>query len=219
MTEQDLHQIIEEQAAEQKALMFQKYQQEAEQCVIDGARSRKKRKLNAIRWGSCIAAFALIVICLSVVLPITLNNNNVVFRYCYTDLHLTSCDYDIKTYSHNNDATILYPDWYNHETQTSAAYSPTNSEQMVFVQEKGIISNTEIRATLCVMKKNIQVDIYDAYDEPHFSLTLNNGVAANYNVLPNGITLKFEYDGYKYYFDFTNTTNINNVTPLLESMF
>lgn len=219
MTEQDLHQIIEEQAAEQKALMFQKYQQEAEQCVIDGARSRKKRKLNAIRWGSCIAAFALIVICLSVVLPITLNNNNVVYRYCYVDLNFTKCEYDIKTYSHNNDDAILYPNWYENETQTFLVYSNTNAEQVVFVQEKGMFSANGISAILSIMKQNIQVDVFDDYDEPHSNLTLNNGVAVNYNILKNTIKLKFEYDGYKYYFDFTNTTNINDVTPLLESMF
>lgn len=219
MAEQDLHQIIEEQAAEQKALMFQKYQQEAERCVIDCARSRKKRKLNAIRWGSCIAAFALIVICLSVVLPITLTDDNVVHRYYYTDLRLTSCNYDIKAYSHNNDNKILYPDWYVNETQTSVAYSTTDADKIVYIQEETILSNGEIKATLCVMKKNIQVDIFDAYDEPHFSLTLNNGAAVNYNILDSNIKLKFEYDGYKYYFDFTNTTNINDITPLLESMF
>ena len=218
MTEQDLHQIIEEQAAEQKALMFQKYQQEAEQCVVDGARSRQKRKANVIRWSSCIAAFALIVICLSVVLPIMLNNEHIE-RYYYSDLQLTPCVYNIKTYSENNDNKILYPNWYDNETQTFWAYSHTNAEQVVFVQEKGIISDTEIRATICVLKKNIQVDVFDDYDEPHSNLTLNNEVAVNYNILKNTIKLKFEYDGYKYYFDFTNTTNINDVTPLLESMF
>ena len=219
MTEQDLHQIIEEQAAEQKALMFQKYQQEAEQCIIDCAHSRKKRKLNAIRWGSCIAAFALIVICVSVVLPLTLTDENVVHRYYYTDLRLTSCDYDIKAYSHNNDNKILYPDWYDYKTHDRLAYSPNDADKIVYMQEETTLSAGEIKATLCVMKKNIQVDIFDDYDEPHFSLTLNNGVAVNYNILKNTIKLKFEYDGYKYYFDFTNTTNINDVTPLLESMF
>lgn len=219
MTEQDLHQIIEEQAAEQKALMFQKYQQEAEQCVIEGARSRKKRKLNAIRWGSCVAVFALIVICLSVVLPITLNNDNIIYRYCYTDLHLKAYEYNLKTYSHNNGDKILIPDWYNNKTLTYLVCSPTDEDNIVFLQEEILKSNSEIKATIFIMKKNIQVDSFDTYENAPYNLELSNGVTAKYQISTNGITLKFEYDGYKYYFDFIDTTNINDVTPLLESMF
>lgn len=218
MTEQDLHQIIEEQAAEQKALMFQKYQQEAEQCVIEGARSRKKRKLNAIRWGSCIAAFALIVICLSVVLPITLDNDNI-DKYCYTNLSLTKSDYNLKTYSSDNSNKILYPNWYDYKTTTFLLCSPADIDKIVFIREETTLSDIGINVTLCVMKKNIQVDIFDTYENAPYNLELSNGVTAKYQISTDSITLKFEYDGYKYYFDFTNTTNINDVTPLLKSMF
>ena len=69
------------------------------------------------------------------------------------------------------------------------------------------------------MKRNIEIDSFDVYENATATLTLKNDVTINYQITMERTKVKFEYNGYKYYLNFVDTGDIDIVQETIESMF
>ena len=70
-----------------------------------------------------------------------------------------------------------------------------------------------------VMKNNISVDSFDFYEEDQTEYICSNGVKVYCSIKLTEIQANFEYNGYKYYLNFTNCADEEFFHQTLESMF
>ena len=223
MTDREIHQLIEEEHAEQKARIYERIHEDAERIITQNAQQRQRRKRLIIKYCS-VAAVLLVVLCLSVILPIVLNtngNNGGVLKYDNTQIVYSISAENIKEYANKNNVNILFVDWYdNADGCETIKYCDAEDESvLVYISERLVNGDTGKAVLLSVMQNKIVVTTFDSYEEAKESYNLYNGTAVYYIVSFSGIKAHFEYNGYKYYLEFTNSTDLEFVKETIESMF
>lgn len=220
MTEKEVHQLIEEKASQRKARIYEQIREEAERSVIEGAKARQRRKRLYTRLCPAIAAVFIVVVCLAVVLPTVLTNDeSTIHRYDSAELSFMDTDFTLKEYALQHDSKILYFDWYEEFCKTSIYTLLSNPQNIICVQEQITNPESGMTVTISVMKRNIEIESFDDFINATSTLTLQNGVTINYQANMNNAKVKFEYNGYKYYLYFGDKGNIDIVQETIESMF
>lgn len=221
MTDREIHQLIEEEHAEQKARIYERIHEDAERIIIQKAQQRQRRKRLTIKYCS-VAVVLLVVLCLSVILPIVLNNdgNNILLYDDAQTVSLTS-EYTVKEYGMQHKESILYVDWYDNADgcETIKYCNAEDESVLVYISERLVNGDNGKAVLLSVMQNKIVVTTFDSYEEAKESYNLYNGTAVYYIVSFSGIKAHFEYNGYKYYLEFTNSTDLEFVKETIESMF
>lgn len=221
MTEKEVHQLVEEKASQRKARLYEQIRKDAERSVVEGAKARQRRKRLYVRLCPAIAAVFVVAICLAVVLPIVLpNDESTINRYDSAETILAPADFTLKQFSiDQQDSQILYLDWYGDFCETSKYTLLSDLQNIVCVQEQITNPESGVTVTISVMKSNIEIESFDAYENITPTLTLKNGVTINYQITMERTKVKFEYNGYKYYLNFLDTSDIDIVQETIESMF
>ncbi len=218
MTEKDVHQLIEEQTPELKKLVYEHIREDAERSVTEGAKRRQRRKRLAVRLCSVAAAFVLVAVCLSVVLPIVLNNDSVV-RYSDADITYLSAEFTLKEYSQQHGSEILYLDWYEDIHDAIKGCDSSDLNKIVHIQENLIDPQTGRVVAVNVISHNVIIDKFSSYDTGVFETTLSNNIVLSYRSKLNQTMVKFEYGNYKYYIEFKDTSDMDYIRETIESMF
>ena len=218
MEQNDLHQLIEQQATEQKKTLYAKYGEEAKRCVEENAKARQRRKRLAIHISALAASFLVVAICLTVILTVVTNNNGNVIQYDGDDIKTRQVTTTLKEYSEKQTNKILYLDWYNTVTVFETLEGYDSEDKVIYIREKFFLS-AENTVTLVVMNSIYEVDTFEKYNSLNESYELSNGVTLTYSIKDNNIEAKFEYEGYKYFLSFCGTTDTEYVKTTVESMF
>ena len=205
MEQNDLHQLIEQQAAEQKKTLYAKYGEEAKRCVEENAKARQRRKRMAIHISALAASFLVVAICLTVILTVVTNNNGNVIQYDGDDIKTRQVTTTLKEYSEKQTNKILYLDWYNTVTVFETLEGYDSEDKVIYIREKFF--------------SIYEVDTFEKYNSLNESYELSNGVTLTYSIKDNNIEAKFEYEGYKYFLSFCGTTDTEYVKTTVESMF
>lgn len=220
MTEKEVHQLIEEKASQRKARIYEQIREETERSVIEGVKARQRRKHLYAKLCPAIAAVFVVAICLAVVLPIVLTNDeSTIHRYDSAEISYMDADFTLKEYAEQTDLNILYFDWYESFCQTFKYTALSDPQNVICVQEQITNPESGITVNISVMKHNIEIESFDNFVNSTLSLTLQNHVVINYQANIDNTKVKFEYNGYKYYLNFVDTGDINIVQETIESMF
>ena len=218
MEQNDLHQLIEQQAAEQKKTLYAKYGEEAKRCVEENAKARQRRKRMAIHISALAASFLVVAICLTVILTVVTNNNGNVIQYDGNDIKTRQTATTLKEYGEIQTDKILYLDWYNTVPVFETIEAYDSNDKVIYIRERFFVS-TENTVTLVVMKNIYEVNSFERYNSLSDNCELSNGVTLTYSIKNNDIEAKFEYEGYKYFLNFCGTTDAEYVKTTVESMF
>ncbi len=217
MEQNDLHQLIEQQAAEQKKTLYAKYGEEAKRCVEENAKARQRRKRMAIHISALAASFLVVAICLTVILTVVSNSDDII-RYSDGEIKTRQTATTLKEYGEKQTDKILYLDWYNTVAVFETLEGYDSNDTVIYIRERFSIT-TERSVTLVVMNNIYEVNSFERYNSLNESFELSNGVTLTYSIKDNNIEAKFEYEGYKYFLSFCGTTDAEYVKTTVESMF
>ena len=220
MTDKEIHQLIEDSHSEDKAFWHDQVRARVDEAVALQQRKRRRRTLFVRRYVPLIAV-VLVVVCLSVVLPLTLNAGEGVIRFTIQDTVSQESDITLKEFALQNNLPLLCIDWYDnaYERITKIFYEKEHPSKLVYIFEDITDNETGCKVIYFVMKNNVSVDIFDSYDENQMEYTCSNGVKVYCAIKMKEIHARFEYKGYKYYLNFTNCADEEFFHQTLESMF
>lgn len=218
MTDKEIHQLIEDSHSEDKTLWHDQVRARVDEAVALQQRKRRRRTFFVRRYVPLIAV-VLVVVCLSVVLPLTLQSQDHYIKYTNNDIVSQLSTETIKEFAHNNNLPILYLDWYDiaEDCSTTKVVEKNNPSNLIYLTETMI--NGGYKVIYSVMKNNISVDSFDSYEEDQTEYICSNGVKVYCSIKLTEIQANFEYNGYKYYLNFTNCADEEFFHQTLESMF
>lgn len=218
MTDKEIHQLIEDSHSEDKALWHDQVRARVDEAVALQQRKRQRRTLFVRRFVPLIAV-VLVVVCLSVVLPLTLQSQDNYIKYTNNDIVSQLSTETIKEFAHNNNLPILYLDWYDiaEDCSTTKVVEKNNPSNLIYLTETMILGGYKV--IYSVMRNNISVDTFDFYDGDKTEYSCSNGVKVECTINLSEIFANFEYNGYKYYLDFRNCSDEEFFHQTLESMF
>lgn len=220
MTDKEIHQLIEDSHSEDKALWHDQVRARVDEAVALQQRKRRRRTLFVRRYVPLIAV-VLVVVCLSVVLPLTLRTGDDVVRFSNQETVSQESDITLKEFALQNNLPLLCIDWYDnaYERITKIFYEKEHPSKLVYVCENVTDNYTGYTVIYSVMQSNISVDTFDSYDVYTKEYVCSNGVKVKCTINLSEIFANFEYNGYKYYLDFRNCSDEEFFHQTLENMF
>lgn len=221
MTDKEIYQLIEEHKADADAL-YEKIHVQVESSIVQHAQAKKKRKKLFNTYFPVAMAFVLII-CLAVVLPITLQSpgEDVEIRYNDFDLLVAEkLDFNLEQYyiSINNHA-LLYLDMYEYaeDVFTRRYYEEGHESQTVALQES-FTDDMGYKFQLTIIKRNVAVDSIDNMVERYDT----NEEANNpymYKINKTKTIAKFEFGDYKYYLEINDEVELDFLTDIIDNHF
>lgn len=197
MKERDVHKLIEQQNPEAKQRVLERIH--ARLGIPEAPKRKPVKHLNAGHWAA-IAVALVCIVTLSVVLPLTLRDDG--SRYCSDENYTSeSLGQTLKEYSSEHNKNLLYVDWYGtaDEITTKCGRLNANREDIVFIEEMIINSETGEALTLAVTDNKTRVDKFELYYMGGEKIYINN-ISVKQIVTSQQVTLAtFEYQGYVYY--------------------
>lgn len=221
MTDQEFHQLIEDSCKEDRDRMHDRVLANVQQVVEEQRRKRTKR-IRFVRRYVPLIAVALVIVCLSVVLPLTLqlSPEETSIRYLTDQLINGELGLSVKEYAQQSKLPLLYLDWYdNADFIESKKFTPQNDKKTIVYISETIVNEDGYRVTYSIMERKFDTDAFQAYTEPNQNLSLSNGIKVKYLISLSQIRATFEYKGYKYYINFTNNADETFMRETIESMF
>lgn len=217
MNDKDIHRLIQAQNKEENDALFERIQSNLGSSSQAQTQAKLKRKFN-YKVLTLASAFVLIL-CLAVVLPIVLQSDDNQLRYSEDNIYSEVLDISLKEYVQNNEISALYIEWdIVDECTTTRYYDKNNYAQTVYLSEFLVNGETGYSLSYCVMQSNIHVDGFEyVYDAFYFKMVVHN-ITVDY-IFGTICRAKFEYKGYKYYFEFYDPVDEQFIRETIESMF
>lgn len=219
MKERDLHELIERQDPEHKQELWEKIKvriaaeaEPAEASVIPAAPKRRNR--FTVILASVLTACLL---CLAIVLPVTLTREK--DRYCAAGDYVEELlSYNVKEYAARTNKNILYLDWYDFaDTVTSLYYNVKDHNDMIFISDVLVDGQTGEMITIVVTDNKTMVDVVNKWSVCNIESKVGNVIVKSKYFL-QAILAKFEYNGFRYYIQLDNETDLSRVTQIVEQM-
>ncbi len=222
MTEQEIHQKIEDDAAQAKEKLYSVIHEDVERSIAESAQRRKRRKQLCVRLLPVLAAVIIVAVCLSIVLPVVLSNGEEIVRFQSGDLTEQEAHYTVVEYNNQHGNKVLLPSWCE-----SADFGATiefrlknDPSELVCLSETIVDIETGNAIVFSViLLKNVEMDKFDSYKNDVDVFTVHNDVGVRYNQVRNGIKANFAYGDFKYYLEFNDIDDLDYVKETIESMF
>ncbi|MCH5158944.1 MAG: hypothetical protein J1F33_07100 [Clostridiales bacterium] len=149
----------------------------------------------------------ILAVCLAIVLPIALLDKTTPppqEGFTYTDAVISKDDLGltIKEYAEQNEADILYIDWYDiaETCVTTKHFLPDDEDKIIYISEELYNGETGENVWLAVTDKNINVDILDHIEQMKGSYYEYNNIKIKWSYEFMSIARAyFEFKDYKYY--------------------
>lgn len=215
MKDKDIHRLIQEQNKEENDALFERIQSNLG--FSSQAQAKPKHKFNYKIF--TLATALVLVLCLAVVLPIVLQSDDGQLRYSATNMRSEELGYTLNEYIQNHGISVLYIDWeIIDESVTERYYDINNYDQTVYLSEFLVNGETGYSLKYIVMPLNISVDSVEFDESAYTDELIIRDVNVSYSL---GLTAlaKFEYQGYKYYFEFYDSVDEQFIRETIESMF
>lgn len=219
MTDEQIHQKIEEEQRERTSRLYEHIRPQVEQGVSDGYRVRNNRKKMLCRWLP-VAAVLLVVLCISVVLPIVLSDDDNIIRYDGAILGAETLEISLRDYAKANKAeVIINPEWYDKvERVETVRYYETDNNNTVYLRET--LDAEGYLIILSCMKSNYVVEsvVSNWNHDSMIQSTKINNVNVEYFIGLNKMLARFDVNGYKYYLEFPENVDEEFLLTTLNDM-
>lgn len=203
MKEEEFHKTIEEQNPDHKKILFEKICSRID--IESQPKTEKRRKIFSLKW-VCIAAASICLLCVAIILPLALQNNDDVpadpNRYCSQEDYVYSLvDYTIKDYGLTHGKDIKFFDWYDFadDFQTSVYLNKNDKNDLICIEESIVNGETGDIVTLFVTDNRTKVDFLEWYTDSCKRTQEINGVTIMWEITTSYALAKFEYFGFRYY--------------------
>ena len=222
MTEKDI-QKISEQYKDEKEPLYDKIHERVEEMIVQQAQKRKR--LNTFYKVFPVSLAMVLIICLAIVLPIVLQpmgeqpeNGEIRYSYLQDELKAEELKYTLK--NRENNEKYLYIDSYDkaEEITTIRYFKKGNDSVTVYWQESFEHIELECSITLSIMKQNITVDKFDNFLSNPKKEKIND-VEITYSLTTLDCKAQFEYSGYKYYLEFSDAIELEDLENIINNMF
>lgn len=217
MRKKDIDNIIELQNLEEKQAFYEKLKSKLN---LPDSQPKPSKKRLSMPWKISIAAMLVVVVCLAIVLPVVLRDNNSE-RYCAAaDCQVTQLDCTLKGYAEQKKMPLLYVDWYDvaEEIQTFLYTAACDTNDMVFLREMLVNGETGDIIILYLSDRNTRVDILDYFDE----YCKNEIKVQNVTVYCDSAEQKslafFEFQDYRYYIEIFEPDRVDLIQDIIEGM-
>lgn len=219
------HKLIEEQNPEQKEEFYLKLkeklnipdeQQKVEEKKGSGFVTFFKKPYRVI---ACASA-ALVIICLSVLIPFALKNKTPVERYCLsTDCTAVPIE-SIKKYSNDASVKLLYLDWYQtgEVIKSTTFFEKSDSKNFVYIEEEITNGQTGERVKLSVSDIYTKVDIFERFWESCVKEAHSDNVKVMWHYQSSSSKAFFEYEGYRYYIELYRPASEEAILDIVAEM-
>lgn len=217
MKDKDIHRLIQEQNKEENDALFERIQSKLGISSQPQTQVKSKQKFNYKIL--TLASALVLVLCLAVVLPIVLQMDEGPLRYSATNISSEVTDCILKEYIQNHNISALYLDWNIVDERITTRYYDTDDyDQTVYFSEFLVNGETGYSLKYYIISQNIIVDGADFEQTAYTDEVIVRGVNVSYSL---GFTClaKFEYQGYKYYFEFYDSIDEQFIKETIESMF
>lgn len=195
---------FEDEQREHYAQLYERIRPQVEQGIADGYQKRQHRK-KQLHTYLPIAAVLVVVLCVSIILPITLQQGDNIVRYDNDSLNTELLDTTFKEYVVANKIKSLYPNWYDRvDLYQTIRYFDSNNTT-VFISEKVTDRDGNSIEFSCT-KKNYFVETLENLwqnktTEEYIQV---NKINIQYISDFTKMYARFEVDGYKYYLQIDN---------------
>jgi len=213
--------MIESQNSEYKKAVHEKLQRR-----LNLSTEQTQHKVGFTRFftlrRTVLAAMAVVILCLAVVIPFTLKDKDKSkIRYCYSaDCEKVDVSYTIKDYGLQNNAPVLFVDWYDvaEEVVTSLYLDKDNNENVVYFEELIINGETGNVIKLSFCDLSTKVDVLEGYENSCDSETMIKKKKILWKHTQKLSKAYFEHKGYKYYLELAYPTSENAILEIIETM-
>ena len=194
---------FEDEQREHYAQLYERIRPQVEQGIADGYQKRQRRKKQLHTYWP-IAAVLVVVLCVSIILPITLQQGDNIVRYDNDSLTQRNLPETFKDFYSNN-AKVICPDWYDNVESRQTVGHFDAKDNTVFVTEKVVDHDGNTIEYSCT-KKNYFVDTLEnpwqnIITEEYIQI---NKINIQYTSDFTNMYARFEVDGYKYYLQIDN---------------
>lgn len=218
MNDKDIHRLIQAQNKEENYALFEDIQTKLGISSQIEKGVKIKRKFNYKIF--TLATAMVLVLCLSVVLPIALQFADDGYRFSAntTELLFEGLDCSWKEYVLSNDISALYVDFDEiDERMLERWFEPDDYGSSIFFSEAIVCYEAEYLYKYSIIPSNIIIEDIESQDY-FYELSVNDvTVSCSFNQ-DEGFA-KFEYQGYKYYFEFYDSVDEQFIRETIESMF
>lgn len=222
MTEQEIHQKIEDDAAQAKEKTYGVIHEDVERSIAEGAQRRKRHKQLCARLLPVLAAVIIVAVCLSIVLPVVLSDGEEIVRFQSGDLTEQEVHYTIVEYNNQHGNKVLLPSWceYADFGATFEFRLKSDPSKLICLSETVVDTDTgNSLAFSVILVKNVEMDKFDSYKDVKDTFAVQGKFTVLYTQGRNSLKAYFSYGDCKYYLEFIDTNDLDYVKETIESMF
>ena len=217
MRERDIHNLIEQQETEKKQRIWEKVCAQVDMTPTQPVKMVSRKK--PVKW-ALIAMAIVCVVTLSIVLPLTLTDNEPSVRFCdVTQYTVEELSKPLKEYIAENNYKFLYVDWYENadEVITKCGYNKSDRNDIFFFTENLINGETGESLSFSVTDNKTRVDAFEKYYDG-FQVINVQGIEVNYIGERLRSRATFEYNNYNYYLEIDVGEAQERLTEIIQDM-
>ena len=217
MRERDIHNLIEQQETEKKQRIWEKVCAQVDMTPTQPIKTAPRKR--TVKW----ALIAMAIVCvatLSIVLPLTLRDNEPSVRFCdVTQYTVEELSKPLKEYIAENNYKFLYVDWYENadEVITKCGYNKSDRNDIFFFTENIINSDTGENLLFSVTDNKTRVDVFENYYDDYQLISVQ-GIEVNYIGERLRSRATFEYNNYNYYLEIDVGEAQERLTEIIQDM-
>lgn len=218
MRKRDIDYVIENQDRDEKQALYEKLKQRLN---LPDSQPKSSRKRLSMPWKISLASILVLVVCLAITLPIVLKDGSELDRYCSSaDCIEIELECTLKDYAEQTGRPLLYVHWYDvsEDTQTFLYTNINNANDMVYMQEMFMNSETGDIVCLFLSDSHTRVDALDIYHNNCTNKFNVKNVSINWCDATTESLAFFEYQGYRYYIEILEGNREDLIRDIVEGM-